>query len=86
MVFHLYHDSMFATSIMLWIPATPAATKMDTVVEKENTSKKMRKIDLKAAETLIATTGNDKKKKQKTEALIRERDKRVRCRWRKAKL
>lgn len=85
MVFHLYHDSMFATSIMLWIPATPAATKMDTVVEKENTSKKMRKIDLKAAETLIATTGNDKKK-QKTEALIRERDKRVRCRWRKAKL
>ena len=52
---------------------------MDTVVEKENTSKKMRKIDLKAAETLIATTGNDKKKKQKTEALIRERDKRVRC-------
>ena len=38
---------------------------MDTVVEKENTSKKMRKIDLKAAETLIATTGNDKKK-QKT--------------------
>ena len=86
MVFHLYHDSMFATSIMLWIPATPAATKMDTVVEKENTSKKMRKIDLKAAETLIATTGNDKKKKQKKEALIRERDKRVRCRWRKAKL
>lgn len=65
MVFHLYHDSMFATSIMLWIPATPAATKMDTVVEKENTSKKMRKIDLKAAETLIATTGNDKKKKTK---------------------
>lgn len=65
MVFHLYHDSMFATSIMLWIPATPAATKMDTVVEKENTSKKMRKIDLKAAKTLIATTGNDKKKNKK---------------------
>ena len=81
MVFHLYHDSMFATSIRLWIPATPAATKMDTVVEKENTSKKMRKIDLKAAETLIATTGNDKKK---PEALIRERDERVRWRWRKA--
>lgn len=51
---------------------------MDTVIKKENSSKKMRKIDLKAAETLIATTGNDKKKKQ--EALIRERDKRVRCR------
>lgn len=52
---------------------------MDTVIKKENSSKKMRKIDLKAAETLIATTGNDKKKK-KPEALIRERDKRVRCR------
>lgn len=51
---------------------------MDTVIKKENSSKKMRKIDLKAAETLIATTGNDKKKKP--EALIRERDKRVRCR------
>ena len=62
-VFHLYHDSMFATSIILWIPATPAATKMDTVIKKENSSKKMRKTDLKAAETLIANTGNDKKKK-----------------------
>ena len=39
---------------------------METVVEKENTSKKMRKIDLKAAETLIATTGNDKKKNRGT--------------------
>ena len=64
-MFHLYHDSMFATSIILWIAATPAATKMDTVVKKENSGKKMRKIDLKAAETLIATTGNDEKKNQR---------------------
>lgn len=61
----MYYDSMFVISIILWILVILVVMKMDIVVEKENISKKMRKIDLKVVEILIVIIGNDKKKNKK---------------------